>query len=111
MTRPASRPTTRARTLAACGPVVVPRQPPATGHQLRLADITAGEPPAYARLHKSLGPRLAPFLEAMRDDYLALGLPPDVAAEHAASHWTDDKSDRLRRYLRGSGPRAGRVTT
>jgi hypothetical protein len=90
--------------------VVVPRQPPATGHQTFLSGIIPPRQDAYARLHKSLGPRLAPFLESMRDDYLALGLPPEVAAEHAASHWTDDKSDRLRRYLRGSGPRAGRVT-
>jgi hypothetical protein len=91
--------------------VVVSRRPPATGNQPFLSGIIPPGRDAYARLHKSLGPRLAPFLESMRDDYLALGMPPDVAAEHAASHWTDDKSDRLRRYLRGSGPNAGRITS
>ncbi len=82
--------------------------------QLRLAGImphARDEPHAFARLHKSLGAALCGQLERLRDDYRALGLPPDIAAEHAAAHWTQDQADRLRRYLTGAGPHAGRVTT
>jgi hypothetical protein len=110
MSRP-TKPTTRARTLAAEGPVVVSsRACGTTGHQPFLADIIPPGRDAYARLHKSLGPRLAPALEAMRADYEALGQPSSDAYQLAAADWRDAQAARLRRYLRGSGPRAGRVT-
>jgi hypothetical protein len=109
MTRSASRPTARARTLAAQGPVVVSPQPPATGHQPFLAGIIPPVRDAYARLHKSMGPRLAPALEAAVNDFVALGQPLRNAEELAAAEWRDALAARLRRYLTGSGPRAGRV--
>jgi hypothetical protein len=76
---------------------------------LRLAGISAGEPGAYARLHKSLGPRLATALESAVNDFVALGQLLQKAQQLAADDWRDALATRLSRYLRGSGPNAGRV--